>query len=99
MAEASPGFAALGGELTSTTGVNIHGYVNKTRLALYQFMMRELQGKDDSGVEWQPQEYFTFEQMRVTSTGSVLTANEINKGKGSLSDHEAFMLPLAQKLQ
>jgi len=100
VAEANPAFEALGeflgSNLTSTVGVNDHGYINKTRLALYAFMMRELQGKQDSGVELQT-EFFTFEQMRVTSTGSVLTAREINQGNGSITTHKAFIGPMAEK--
>ena len=45
VAEAAPAFTALGGgpgALTHTVGVNRHGYVNTTRLALYAFMMSDM---------------------------------------------------------
>lgn len=77
---------------------NSHGYINGTRLALYDFLTRALQQRNDSGVEDdRSAAFFTFEQLRATSTGSVLTAQEINNGRGSVSSHTAFVMPIANQ--
>ena len=99
VAEAAPVFTALadGGAkpgLVHTVGVNVHGYVNSTRLALYAFMVRALQGRADSGIEL-PVKALSFEQMRATSTGSVLTDLSLNAGQGSVTAHKAFVAPIA----
>ena len=99
VSEAMPAFEALSGgsggapALTMTVGNNTHGYINKTRLALYAFFSTHLLHTADSGIEHQPSAFFGFEDVRCTSTGSVLTAPELNHGRGSVSAHEAFVLP------
>ena len=95
VAEAMPAFEALAptGEpaaLTMTVGNNSHGYINKTRLALYKFMSKHLLGVVDSGVELQLPAYLPFDEMRVTTTGSVLTDPELNNGQGSVSGMMRF---------
>ena len=98
VAEASPAFSALSPagaqtNLTMTVGNNSHGYINKTRSALYTFFSKHLLHKADSGAERQCTSFLTFEDMRVTSTGDVITARELNDGKGSATIHEAFIMP------
>lgn len=96
--ESMPAFVALASagdapQLTCTVGNNTHGYINATRLALYMFMSLHLNRGNDSQVEYQPDTIYDFEDLRVTSTGSVLTAPEINNGSGSRTLHDVFVLP------
>ena len=100
MAEAMPAFQALshGSEspaLTMTVGNNTHGYINETRVALYSFFSRHLLNTVDSGIEAQPA-FLSFVEMRCTTTGSVLTAPELNQGHGSVTVHQAFVVPQTQ---
>ena len=44
-----------------------------------------------------PEAGFSFEQLRATSTGSVVTAPELNQGRGSLTAHAAFVRPIADR--
>ena len=100
VAESMPAFEALAEKgaapaLTSAVGNNAHGYVNATRLAMYAFLSETMLHANDSGVELDgPTPAFDFSDMRVTSTGSVLTAPEINNGKGSVTMHQAFSVPI-----
>jgi dienelactone hydrolase len=142
LAESRPAFAALGGagRLVSTVGNNTHGYINKTRQALYAFLSRTLLPSPprpgaDAGRELQPPTIYNFSALRVTSTGSVrrppvldgrddrltdtparsttdktrrphrarpppyrraqvISAPEINQGRGSLTAHESFSRPI-----
>ena len=98
--ESMPAFEALAEKgappaLTWAVGNMTHGYANETRLAMYAFLSRTMLHANDSGVELDgPTPAFDFHDMRVTSTGSVLTAPEINSGKGSATMHQAFSVPL-----
>lgn len=101
--ESAAAFAAMAADhsaapaLELTVGNNSHGYINKTRLALYDFLSRRLLSRLDGGVELSPTQIFSFEQLRATSTGSVVTAPELNQGRGSLTAHAAFVRPIADR--
>jgi hypothetical protein len=71
--EATPAFAALNAtaNLTVTVGNNTHGYINKTRAALYAFFTTHFTGRKVDG-EMQPDAIYAFDQVRVTTTGSVI---------------------------
>eukprot|EP01052_Picozoa_sp_SAG31_P025630 SAG31_NODE_2257_length_6072_cov_3.006864_3_plen_590_part_00 len=99
VSEAMPAFKALAKagvpDLTVTVGNNTHGYINKTRMALYRFFSKHLlHDSNDSGSELPPDSFLPFWQMRVTSTGNVITAPELNDGTGSTTVHQAFVLPI-----
>ena len=81
LAESRPAFAARGhaAALRTTIGNNTHGYINKTRCALYTFfaetLLRATPGSSAaSGREKQPPRFFNFSTLRVTSTVNCVLA-------------------------
>ena len=103
--ESLPAFKALApaGQppaLSVCVGNNSHGYINRTRLCLYDFLSRNLLAKPDSGVEITDDkvQVLNFSSIRVTSTGAAITAAELNGGNGSITAHQAFVLPNARPL-
>ena len=95
--ETVPAFAAYGaaGNITKTEAVNRHGYINGTRRALYAFFSKHFNAPFGDE-EFQLEKYLDYGDMLTTSTGNVINAPELNNGKGSLTTHQAFVLPITK---